>query len=158
MENSVTFPSDPNVTQTEIRSGKHRKREFAACQSISAGGAVIFHFFHPTLAMKPLIFCAASCPFTQAFSAGRKAFANGNPQARNLPRDRCPQRRNRRPFQPCMRDNPYHLVFKTHAYIMRSAAIGRGGKGKRLTEICRRCRCGGAPHGDCHPSRCMRYG
>ena len=50
--------------------------------------------------MKPLIFCAASCPFTQAFSAGRKAFANGNPQARNLPRDRCPQRRNHRLWPP----------------------------------------------------------
>ena len=60
MENSATFPFDPNATQTGIRSGKHRKREFAACQSISAGGTVIFHFFHPTLAMKPLIFCAAS--------------------------------------------------------------------------------------------------
>ena len=60
MENPVTFPSDPNTTQTGFWSGKRRKREFAACQSISAGGAVIFHFFHPTLAMKPLIFCAAS--------------------------------------------------------------------------------------------------
>ena len=25
-----------------------------------AGGAVFFRFFHPTLSMKPLIFCAAS--------------------------------------------------------------------------------------------------
>ena len=37
MENSVTFPSDPNVTQTGIRSGKRRKREFAACRSNSGG-------------------------------------------------------------------------------------------------------------------------
>ena len=62
MENFVTFPFDPNLTQTGIRSGKHRKRKFAACQSISAGGVRFsVHFFrYPTLAMKPLIFCAAS--------------------------------------------------------------------------------------------------
>lgn len=39
MENFVTFPFDPNATQTGFWSGKRRKREFAACQSISAGGA-----------------------------------------------------------------------------------------------------------------------
>ena len=60
MENSVTFPSDPNVTQTGIRSGKRRKREFAAYRSISDSRRSLFRFFHPTLAMKPLIFCAAS--------------------------------------------------------------------------------------------------
>ena len=37
MENSVTFPFDPNPTQTGIRSGKRRKREFAACRSNSGG-------------------------------------------------------------------------------------------------------------------------
>ena len=35
MENSVTFPSDPNLTQTGFRSGKHRKINFAACRSNS---------------------------------------------------------------------------------------------------------------------------
>ena len=35
MENSAHFPFDPNVTQTEIRSGKHRKINFAACRSFS---------------------------------------------------------------------------------------------------------------------------
>ena len=35
MENSVTFPSDPNPTQTGIRSGKRRKINFAACRSSS---------------------------------------------------------------------------------------------------------------------------
>ena len=61
MENSVTFPFDPNATQTGIRSGNRRKREFAACRSISSRRRALFcSFFHPTLAMKPLIFCAAS--------------------------------------------------------------------------------------------------
>ena len=61
MENSVTFPSDPNPTQTGIRSGKRRKREFAACRSFSGRRRALFcSFFHPTPAMKPLIFCAAS--------------------------------------------------------------------------------------------------
>lgn len=35
MENSVTFPFDPNATQTGIRSGKRRKINFAACRSTS---------------------------------------------------------------------------------------------------------------------------
>ena len=35
MENFVTFPFDPNVTQTGIRSGKRRKLENAACRSNS---------------------------------------------------------------------------------------------------------------------------
>ena len=39
MENFVTFPFDPNATQTGFWSGKRRKISFAACQSISAGGA-----------------------------------------------------------------------------------------------------------------------
>ena len=61
MENSAHFPFDPNATQTEIRSGNRRKREFAACRSISSRRRALFcSFFHPTLAMKPLIFCAAS--------------------------------------------------------------------------------------------------
>ena len=61
MENSVTFPFDPNATQTGIRSGKRRKINFAACRSISSRRRALFcSFFHPTLAMKPLIFCAAS--------------------------------------------------------------------------------------------------
>ena len=61
MENFVTFPSDPNPTQTGIRSGKRRMRKFAACRSSSGRRCALFcSFFHPTLAMKPLIFCAAS--------------------------------------------------------------------------------------------------
>ena len=61
MENSVTFPFDPNATQTGIRSRKRRKINFAACRSISSRRRALFcSFFHPTLAMKPLIFCAAS--------------------------------------------------------------------------------------------------
>ena len=35
MENFVTFPFDPNPTQTGIRSGKRRKIIFAACRSSS---------------------------------------------------------------------------------------------------------------------------
>ena len=42
MENFVTFPSDPNATQTGIRSGKRRKREFAACRSFSDRRCVFF--------------------------------------------------------------------------------------------------------------------
>ena len=38
MENFVTFPFDPNPTQTGIRSGKRRMRKFSACQSFPAGG------------------------------------------------------------------------------------------------------------------------
>ena len=61
MENSAHFPFDPNATQTGIRSGKRRKINFAACRSISSRRRALFcSFFHPTLAMKPLIFCAAS--------------------------------------------------------------------------------------------------
>lgn len=36
MKNSVTFPFDPNPTQTGIRSGNRRKISFAACRSISS--------------------------------------------------------------------------------------------------------------------------
>ena len=61
MENSVTFPSAPNLTQTGIRNGKRRKINFAACRSNSDRRCALFcSFFHPTLAMKPLIFCAAA--------------------------------------------------------------------------------------------------
>ena len=35
MENSATFPLDPNATHTGIRSGKRRKINFAACRSNS---------------------------------------------------------------------------------------------------------------------------
>ena len=45
MENSVTFPSDPNPTQTGIRSGKCRKISFAACRSISSGRRARFCSF-----------------------------------------------------------------------------------------------------------------
>ena len=45
MENSVTFPSDPNLTQTGFRSGKHRKINFAACRSISGGRRARFCSF-----------------------------------------------------------------------------------------------------------------
>ena len=47
MENSVTFPSDPNPTQTGIRSGKRRKREFAACRSSSDRRRALFCSFFP---------------------------------------------------------------------------------------------------------------
>ena len=61
MEDSVTFPFDPNLTQTGFWSGKRRKINFAACRSNSSRRRALFcSFFHPTLAMKPLIFCAAS--------------------------------------------------------------------------------------------------
>ena len=45
MENSATFPSDPNATQTGIRSGKHRKINFAACRSISSRRRALFCSF-----------------------------------------------------------------------------------------------------------------
>ena len=47
MENSVTFPFDPNPTQTGIRSGKRRKREFAACRSSSGRRRALFCSFFP---------------------------------------------------------------------------------------------------------------
>ena len=45
MENSVTFPSDPNATQTGFWSGKRRKKEFAACRSFSGRWRVLFCSF-----------------------------------------------------------------------------------------------------------------
>ena len=60
MEDSVTFPFDPNLTQTGFWSGKRRKINFATYRSISDSRRSLFRFFHPTLAMKPLIFCAAA--------------------------------------------------------------------------------------------------
>ena len=59
MENFVTFPFDPNATQTGIRSGKRWKREFAACQSISAGGTVIFR----SIFLKTLFFVYSNAFF-----------------------------------------------------------------------------------------------
>ena len=45
MGNFVTFPSDPNPTQTGIRSGKHRKLENAACRSFSGRRRALFCSF-----------------------------------------------------------------------------------------------------------------
>ena len=45
MENSVTFPSDPNPTQTGFWSGKRQKINFAACRSISSGRRARFCSF-----------------------------------------------------------------------------------------------------------------
>ena len=45
IENFVTFPFDPNPTQTGIRSGKRRKREFAACRSTSGRRRSHFSLF-----------------------------------------------------------------------------------------------------------------
>ena len=42
MEIFVTFPFDPNLTQTGIRSGNRRKINFAACRSISGGQQSFF--------------------------------------------------------------------------------------------------------------------
>ena len=42
MENSATFPLDPNATQTGIWSGKRRKINFAACRSFSDRRCVFF--------------------------------------------------------------------------------------------------------------------
>ena len=63
MENSVTFPFDPNVTQTGIRSGKRRKMKFCRLPEQFRQAVCAFLLIscpYPTLAMKPLIFCAAS--------------------------------------------------------------------------------------------------
>ena len=63
MENFVTFPFDPNLTQTgnlERKAPEARKRRLPE-QFRQAACAFLFIFCHyPTLAMKPLIFCAAS--------------------------------------------------------------------------------------------------
>jgi hypothetical protein len=45
MENSVTFPFDPNATQTGFWSGKRRKLENAACRSISGKRRALFCSF-----------------------------------------------------------------------------------------------------------------
>ena len=45
MENSAHFPFDPNATQTGIRSGNRRKREFAACRDISSRRRALFCSF-----------------------------------------------------------------------------------------------------------------
>ena len=45
MENSAHFPFAPNATQTGIRSGNRRKREFAACRSFSGRWRVLFCSF-----------------------------------------------------------------------------------------------------------------
>ena len=45
MENSVTFPSDPNLTQTGFRSGKRRKLENVACRSFSGRRRALFCSF-----------------------------------------------------------------------------------------------------------------
>ena len=61
MENFVTFPSDPNLTQTgflERKAPEERIRRLP--EHFQQAVCAFLFFFHPTLAMKPLIFCAAS--------------------------------------------------------------------------------------------------
>ena len=63
MENFVTFPFDPNATQTGIRSGKRRNTQSRRLPEQFWQAVCAFLFIscsYPTLAMKPLIFCAAS--------------------------------------------------------------------------------------------------
>ena len=63
MENSVTFPSDPNLTQTGVRSGTRRNAQSRRLPELFRQAACAFLFIscrYPTLAMKLLIFCAAS--------------------------------------------------------------------------------------------------
>ena len=63
MENFVTFPSDPNPTQTGNSERKAPEDKFCRLpeQFWQAVCAFLFIFCrYPTLAMKPLIFCAAS--------------------------------------------------------------------------------------------------
>ena len=59
LENSVTFPSDPNLTQTGIRSGKRRKISFAACRSISSRRHSHFSLYFA----KKAILCLMRCRF-----------------------------------------------------------------------------------------------
>ena len=63
MENSVTFQSDPNPTQTGVRSGTRRNAQSRCLPEHFRQTACAFLLIscrYPTLAMKPLIFCAAS--------------------------------------------------------------------------------------------------
>lgn len=63
MENSVTFPFDPNATQTGILERKAPEDKFCRLPEHFRWPACAFLFIscrYPTLAMKPLIFCAAS--------------------------------------------------------------------------------------------------
>ena len=60
MENSVTFPFDPNVTQTGFWSGTRQNAQNRRPPEFSGRRRSHFSLFHPTLAMKPLIFCAAA--------------------------------------------------------------------------------------------------
>ena len=53
MENSVTFPFDPNPTQTGIRSGKRRKINFAACRSFSGRRRALFCSFFAVIRRLP---------------------------------------------------------------------------------------------------------
>ena len=67
MENSVTFPFDPNATQTGILERKAPEDKFCHLPEHFQQAVCAFLFIscpYPTLAMKPLIFCAAffSCP------------------------------------------------------------------------------------------------
>ena len=45
MENFVTFPFDPNLTQTGIWRGKRRKIDFAACRNFSGRRHSYFSLF-----------------------------------------------------------------------------------------------------------------
>ena len=62
MENSVTFPFDPNPTQTGFGAESAGRENSPPAGAFPAGGVRFsVHFCrYPTLAMKPLIFCAAS--------------------------------------------------------------------------------------------------
>ena len=63
MENSVTFPFDPNLTQTGISERKSPEERIRRLSELFRWAACAFLFIsrpYPTLAMKPLIFCAAS--------------------------------------------------------------------------------------------------
>ena len=63
MENSVTFPFDPNATQTgnsERKATEARKRRLPEQFRQAVRVFLPIFYCYPTLAMKPLIFCAAS--------------------------------------------------------------------------------------------------
>lgn len=63
MENFVTFPFDPNATQTGISERKApeaRKRRLPEHFQQAACAFLFISCRYPTLAMNPLIFCAAS--------------------------------------------------------------------------------------------------
>ena len=63
MENSAHFPFDPNLTQTgnsERKAPEAKKRRLPEQFRQAACAFLLIPCPYPTLAMKPLIFCAAS--------------------------------------------------------------------------------------------------